>query len=201
MPSETKQADTWSARLAKELTRDTKKTVTLTVLVIVAIVFGLRALNKQTPASAGAETLGEIDMFSGATESPSMFASTRRPRPASEIPLHVIPTDLTRDLFSFDATNFEAIEKPLPAPIEPTVATVDAPIIQPDVRAIVEQEAQSLTLQSTMASDRPVAIINGEVLTVGEKVEGFVVVSIATGHCVIEKQGVSVSLRMGQPKE
>jgi hypothetical protein len=202
MPQEKKQVETSaSARLVKELTRDKKKTGTLAILIIVGLVFGVRMMKKDTPASAGAASLGEMEEFSASTGSASVFTTPRQPNSAREIDIPLVHSELTRDLFSFDATNFEVIEKPLTTTDDPEVDTVSTePPVQPDVQVVVQQEAESLDLQSTMASDHPVAIINGQVLTVGEEVEGFVVVSISTGSCVVAKQGVSVSLWMGQDK-
>ncbi len=47
-----------------------------------------------------------------------------------------------------------------------------------------------------MLTPAPVALINGQVLRVGDRVGGFRVDRIAWDRCVISKDGVDVELRL-----
>jgi hypothetical protein len=204
MPQDTKPTETsLSAKLAKEFGRDPKKTTILAVLLIVGVVFGLRTINKQSPSSAEAGGLGDMAIFSGESASAGPvvpfrdFASSEEPK---DLNLASMNLEVTRDLFSFDASHFERIVKDDPV--------VDRPDETPDMQgpevgeseriAAIHQLATELDLQSTMASDRPAAMINGKVLGVGDRINGFRIVQISTGQCVVEQDGVRISLQMTQ---
>jgi len=62
----------------------------------------------------------------------------------------------------------------------------------------VRAQAQALSLQSTIVGDVdvPTAIINGEVLRVGDLINGFRVVDIAARTCTVEKANLRITLEM-----
>ena len=201
MAQATQQATeaTWQARMVEELTRDKKKTTILAVLLLVGVVFGLRTMKKSVPAQASAISTADMTDMPFLMEEPGQPASLRgRGYPAeTEVYVpeeHVI---ITRDLFTFDPTGFEVIEKPVPIQEDPAVPVVAAGQDQVAAMMAIRQAAAELQLQSTMASDNPVAIIDGQVLTIGETIDGFTVTSISAESCVVTKQGVNVSLMMG----
>ena len=191
---------TWQARLVEELTRDTKKTVILAVLVLVGVIFGVRTLSKSTPASAGAAPTGtpeELAMLMGGQGNPTdaRLKSYDTPQePRVDIPKAEVV--ITRDMFAFDPSGFEVIETVVEPQDEETPIVVTDPD-QVDAMKAVQAAAAELTLQSTMASDTPVALINGQVLSIGERIDGFTVTSISAESCVVAKQGVNVVLLMG----
>ena len=71
----------------------------------------------------------------------------------------------------------------------------------PEEEQIIRAQARSLTLQSTMLSENPVAIINGQVLRVGEWINGFEVTEITAHACKVSKTDVTVLLKMVQSTE
>ena len=71
---------------------------------------------------------------------------------------------------------------------------------QPDGRAKRREifaQAQALSLQSTIISDVPMAIINGCVVRLGERTaSGFEVIEISACACTVMKDGVKVTLEI-----
>jgi len=206
MAKDSKQTDTsLSAKLAKEFGRDPKKTTMLAVLLLVGVIFGLRMLKKQSPSSAEGGTLAGMEIFTGdsAPQGPTIpfrgFEDSHEPK---DLDIESMNLEVTRDLFSFDASYFQRIPRAEPDPDGPddTHVTRVPAVSEAERIATVNDQAGVLALQSTMASNRPVAMINGKVLGVGDRIEGFDIVHISTGRCVVEKDGVQVSLQMVRDK-
>jgi len=85
-------------------------------------------------------------------------------------------------------------EEPPPAPKAKATPGADARK-QAEAKAVAAQ-ARALTLQSTVVSATPTAIINGRVLRAGEWINGFQVTHITSHTCTLEKKGISVVLEM-----
>ena len=60
----------------------------------------------------------------------------------------------------------------------------------------VRTRAQGLKLQSAIGGQRPTAILNDQVVGVGETVDGFQVRRIGQGFCVVEMNGLEITLHM-----
>jgi len=63
-------------------------------------------------------------------------------------------------------------------------------------RKRIQAEAGQLVLQSTIVGSSPMAIINGHVVRAGKSIEGFRVLQVTSHACVVEKDGVKVTLRI-----
>lgn len=132
-------------------------------------------------------------------ELPALF---RDRSPACERYLAAVDRTLERDLFMIDATCYPLVE-PEAAP-DPSVSTYLQRVQEdPDARARREKEAlaravqdraRGLRLRSTMIADRPVAVINDQMVTVGGAIDGFRVTGIEQGSCTVEQDGVEVNL-------
>jgi hypothetical protein len=65
--------------------------------------------------------------------------------------------------------------------------------------AEVREAAASLMLQSTVVGNSPLAVINGEIVRVGDRVESFLVVGIEARRVIVRKDGITVTLPLGGP--
>lgn len=61
---------------------------------------------------------------------------------------------------------------------------------------MVQEAAGRLTLQSIIQGARPRAMINGQLLASGQKIEGFTVSQIDQRHVILTRGGVDVKLGM-----
>ena len=198
----------WQHNLSEGLKRDKKKTVVLAVLVVVALIVGGQLLlQKESPAGADGATatvapIGRPDQAPVPPLAPSETAQAARDEYIQQMERHV-----TRDIFSLDLGQYTLIELPKPKKPVKTSTTSTRPAKPARTREeIVRSQAKLLCLQMTIVSDTPTAIINGQVLAVGDVVkvnaEGdtkplrFRVIKITSHACVVAKDGLEVELRM-----
>jgi hypothetical protein len=182
--------------LKAEIRRQPKKAIILSVLVVVLIALSAwEVLRRGSPARATAAVVtpgaGPGDGTGSSERDANDTAGARANGGGSPEKLAV-----DRDLFTPDPTYFPARRKPRPAtvikPIDDSIAMKEA-----QERA-VRAQAQALALQSTIVGDVdvPTAIINGEVLRVGDLINGFRVVDIAARTCTVEKANLRITLEM-----
>jgi hypothetical protein len=105
---------------------------------------------------------------------------------------------ITRDLFAPDPSVF-----PLAVQVEDIVGATTAPAADADAmqrmerqarQSAIESEAKGLELVAVMFSGSPSVILNGNVLRVGDAISGFKVLGITPQQCVVEKDGVRLTL-------
>ena len=60
------------------------------------------------------------------------------------------------------------------------------------------EEAQALTLQSTVMASDPLAVINNEIFRVGQQTHGFRITAIKPRHVTLEKNGTTLTLEMAK---
>jgi len=75
----------------------------------------------------------------------------------------------------------------------PAVQAVDPNQIR---AATVLAKAKGLSLQSTIISQRPKAVINGQLVGVRDTIQGFEVVEVQARSCVLVQDGVQIVLEM-----
>lgn len=201
MPNPRSRNPDWQQRLKEELARNKKQTALLTVLLVVGLFVGVRMLKKKpSSASAAPSTVTALAGHGGqgAPTGAPMLPGSRDPIGDSERDTYIrsINRDITRDLFEFQTHLYPLIKPPEPE-LDGSPETVDGlpvPAIEEHVRA----RSARLALQSTIDSDAPIAVINGQVLVLGDVVDGFTVVEIGIGLCVVEQAGVQVRLEMDE---
>jgi hypothetical protein len=111
--------------------------------------------------------------------------------------------DFGRDLF---AVNSEYFPPPPKRPVVGPRVVLSAAPSTDEMQRLMQAEAKSLDLQSTMVGATPIAIINGppdsdnrkgpRVLRVGETINGFKVTQISARSCAIWKNDVTILLEM-----
>ncbi|MFG0331361.1 MAG: hypothetical protein ACF8PN_15850 [Phycisphaerales bacterium] len=110
---------------------------------------------------------------------------------------------LARDLFA-PQTEFLAQIGETESTTQPSVNSETDPSEDPSeverrrVAAITEA-AESLRLESLIRGSAPIAIVNGEVLRLGGRIDGFTLISVHDQHIVLEKDGVRVDVEMETP--
>ena len=209
----------WKGRLKAELQRDKKKTAILAALLATAEFVGGRIVvthsisgaSAEQPRHSAAEVEDGNDVQKGAPQAHAAPRSTARADRAERAE-YVSRMDRTihRDLFHANLDYFA----PLPGAEDLSAARrVEDPgwfgtmwrrVLQKQqagsdelarIRAL-RARARALSLQSTMMGPSATALIDGQVLHKGDYISGFRVKSIASGCCVVTKDGVDVELRM-----
>jgi hypothetical protein len=197
MAGETYKPD-WKQKLVAELSRDKKKTCILATLMLLGVVVSMRLVFKTNPAAAQAKTHATAG------------APAKTPKTASKLPVVVgVGSDarieerirlndrrIDRDIFVPDVMAFP----PAPKPKAPVATGTDKTGVK-SKEEIVKELAEKLTLQSTIISATPTAIINGEFLNVQGTIDGFTVTEITSGSCDVVKDGVTVRLLMERDEE
>ena len=190
-------------RLAAEIKRSWQKSAVLGVLMaVLLVVVGLRLAKHLRPepaqaAGAASGSTGGADRQKPAARKAADGAAEpvdRAPK-ATSAPARREPV-VDRDLFRPNPIYFPPKQKVGPAP---RATPVDAEAAKREAeRRAVQAQAGALRLQSTIISQIPTAIINGQVLRSGDWIAGFQVVSIGPRSCVVEKKGMRVRLEMPQ---
>ncbi|MFW6154796.1 MAG: hypothetical protein ACOC95_06225 [Planctomycetota bacterium] len=183
------------AQVQAELLADKKKTVVMGVLVLVVAFMGVRLFAGRTRPAA-------------ATTSPTPPAGAVEPKTgtgradgntALDEYLAQMDRRVSRDLFAADFSTYPeapVVEKPKRGPAPRKSAVDPDAVARLEFKMAARREAQQLHLQSTMPGGNPSAIINGQVVRVGQECEGFEIRSIGQGSCVVARGAVEVTLRM-----
>jgi hypothetical protein len=209
-------------RILAELRVDKKKTAIMGALLLVAVGLGARAVIKmsggETPAAAQAGVVPGAIAMPAVSAAPSAspaglptvpspdFAQAPSPSPSAATPAGMglasasLKTlrpraKITQDIFALKLDYFP-LDQEANAPATVAIATtqaVDANIVR---ASAVQAKAKALVLQSTIISQRPKAVINGQIVGVKDTILGFEVVEVTGRSCVLELDGVQVRLAM-----
>jgi hypothetical protein len=194
----------WKKRLVAELARDKKKAGILIVLAITAVFFVGKLLLKGSPAAAVAMQTAAPVTPQAPVEPSGMQNPAALPL-VDEIQGMKTPRDsvkrITRDIFMpnpkvfplvVKSTGTEAANKPNVVKDEEAKRTAELKRKTERIR----QEGAELHLEGAIIGRVPIAIINGSVLGPGGVINGFRIVKIESQTCVVEKEGIKLSLTM-----
>jgi hypothetical protein len=190
----------WRQRLTTELRADKRKAALLGALLVVGgVVCGRMIIQKMVPSEAGAapgaaavsagpgdsRPLGRLDRASGGDAvRPDKF-------------IQQLGRTVKRDLFTPNTDFFPPEKRSVIVPRVPVVVeTRPVEDEQEAEKQVIQAQARAMSLQSTMMSQPPSAVVNGRVLRVGDWINGFQVAQIAPRTCVIEKRGLRFTLEM-----
>lgn len=219
---ESKTAQDWLGRMKAELIRDKQKAAIVAVLAVVCAVMVVRAFLKMQPVTASASTTAApIVALTTATDLSHKDESDLSLRRKMDLErredyLSRMERKISRDLFKSNPEAFPVNGNLGDADVV-QVASVDGPgwlhetaqyvwEKQAAQRDEVERlnlirfDAKGLSLQSTMMGTSPTALINGQVLHVGDAVGTFVVKGISASSCVVSRDGVNVEVPMCREK-
>jgi hypothetical protein len=194
-------------RLMAEFARDKKKAVILIVLGLVAVFFVGKLLLKSSPAKATAATNPTTVAPPGAPTTPAPGAENiaaqvfSAKNPKGQAPKSV-SRKITRDIFMPDPSIFPYVKKTVDPSGKVEVVENAETKRQAELKrkkALIEKQAAELNLESTMTTMTgrpPTAIINGTVLGLDGVINGFRIVKIGSEACQVEKEGITVDLKM-----
>jgi len=202
MAGETPYKPDWKTKLVAELSRDKRKTVILAVLLLLGVVVGMRLVFKTNPAAAQAKAhtggAGPAPQVKSPTPSVATVTTSQLGNDARiQERIQANARRIDRDLFVPDAKAFP------PEPVQPKKAKPDgaAKSTTKTPEQVVQELAAEFTLQSTIISAEPTAIIDGRILKLGDTISGFMVVGITKGTCDLLKDDVLVELVMERDDE
>ena len=193
----------WKERFVAEMKADKKRAAVLGCVAVVALIVGGRLIVKNLPISKAGAALSDVQPSAVVVESDPMasfrdqFAAPSAKGGREVSP--AVPTarrEITRDIFA-PKLDFYPPDQEAPAvtKVSPVAPAIDANVLQAQS---VRAQARSLVLQSTIISSRPTAIVNGQVLGVGDWINGFEVVEITARACAVAKKGIRVQLEMSE---
>lgn len=195
----TRRPGIW-CRMKAGVRDEPKKTIILGLLFLVlAAVVVREVLREGGPAKATAAIAAAGGNSMGGTASPAVMpapgATGLDANDAAGSGANGEALAVDRDLFTPDPTYFPPHRKASPATV---VSRVDDSVAMKEAQErAVRAQAQALTLQSTIVGvEAPTAIVNGEVLRVGDMINGFCVVAVAARTCTVEKANLRITLEM-----
>jgi hypothetical protein len=175
-----------------------KIAIALALLVVGAVLWGRMYYFKSAPAAAQGQTPEAADP--AGQDSTAASAGAVTPAQASAVRAAVtvvLPGELNRDLFAINAGYYPTKPSPnLPViiPVSPNSSTrpVD------DHERMAQQQALAakagLVLEFTLMGSKPRAKISGQMLAVGEKINGLTIRHVFDRKVVLEMNGIEVAL-------
>ncbi len=174
----------------QQLSKDKRKLSLVVVLLLIGLLlWGRLILTKDVPRTAVADPVATSAEAGTAAETAPVVAAVR---PV----VHLTLTDqVERDLFELDPQRFPTTEHETDSGVNGTDEENDtAPNRR--VQRVGAEAAEALSLQSTLQGAEPLALINGELMKVGDRVQGFTVTKIDSRRVTLRKDGVEVHLEM-----
>ena len=194
-----------------ELKQDRKRLAIMCTLVAFGILLWARLLILQNVPKTGFADPGQVGDTPTSAGSPGATAngnqagaSENKKVPLKELPVVVVDTTptLVRDFFQPLSIATAQPEKTSQVPVLPSKSSDKAsekPKVEvPDPMKEAEQDASKLRLESLMAGQSPLAVINGSVLRVGDEIEGFTIESIDRQSVTLRRGEIRVELKMKQ---
>jgi len=178
-------------KLLTELKRDKKRTAIMAGLLCVALVLvGRLVLKRPAPAPAAAAPAAP-DRAPMSSENTLPALADITPDGDRDRYINQIDRTVTRDIFVPTEGYFPVGDGNDQGPRWRTVSDG----LNTEQEA-VWKEGKQMTLQSTMLSASPKAIVEGQLVEVGDYIHGFQVLEIHSRSIVLEKEGVRVNLEM-----
>jgi hypothetical protein len=197
------------AKLKRDLTKHRGKAAILGILFATMVALSIRAALELRPAAAAAKMPAPEIASSLPTANVSGVDADERIRESKELWRRLKEVKATaasaQAAFTFDPDCY-----PPPAiPEAKTVVWTAPPEIKPapapaiDEASIkarrIQEQARSLVVKSTAVGNgtmEPMAIVNQQLVTVGQKIQGFEISAIRAREVVFLKEGVTTVVRM-----
>lgn len=173
-------------QLVMELKSDRRKLGFVLALLAVGLLLWGRLLLKNVPQTATAAP--GITAVAEASDSEEAVEEKAAPREKSVVFLD-LPPDLPRDLFQANSRN--NLTQVAPSPTKSRTGPADKPDWSP-----TSARAEDLRLEAVLISQWSGAVINGSVLGIGDQIEGFQLIGVATRQAVLTHDGDRVRLGM-----
>jgi hypothetical protein len=204
--------------ISRDMKRRPAKAATLGVLFAVMVALFIRAAFQLRPQAASAGTHGTpgvavmgIPTFAKDETAPLVAADAeQRIRESKELwhRLREVRGPGVAAVFSFDAAYYppdpnrkvavvpEHVEAPLP--LTPPAPRENPEAIRRALELAVREQARGLGVKSTTvtATGKPWAIVNQQLLSVGDRINGFEITAIRSREVEFRKDGVTVPVKM-----
>ena len=181
----------WMKQQVNLLLLDKKKLGLIIGLFCVMLLLWGRLILKQVPRTAVAKPA--TTAVSTTSHTPSTDALRRKVN-ASDLPVVEVklPPMSKRDLFALDLTAYptEQVEKEN----ESTKQVITKPV--DEVQEYLNGLVGRIRLESTVQGARPCAVINGQIIKVGQSIEGLVLKEVLNRQVILEYRDQMVRLRM-----
>ena len=181
-------------RMWRQVTADKKKFgILVTIFAVGLLLWGRLILLEDVPKIATADPNAPAQN-NGQTPDPQGQATDDSapllpPLPSVEVALS---EDLTLDLFTFRHNRY----KPLPVKESDDEGVQSTQLTDDERKRELVEKARSLRLQSVVQGESPAIVINGEVLRVGDSIEGFEIVAINNSSAKLTRDGLTFLLKM-----
>lgn len=177
----------------KQLTADKKKLSIVVVLLAVMLLLWGRLILKKVPKTATAKPAKVTSVEPD--KKPEVKVT---PKLDTEHVVYVdLPTSMTRDLFAFDPTGYpKSVSDVDDSERNPERKSDSDSSDVDDTADRIKKALRGLTLQTTILGARPRAVINGQVLSPGDTIEGLTVREVHARGVVLELNGRRFKLEM-----
>ena len=181
-------------RIWRQATADKKKFgILVTMLAVGLLLWGRLMLLQDVPkiatANPGATAQTSPQTPGASGEQAEQSATVLPPLPSVQVALS---EDLTLDLFAFRHNRY----KPLPSEDVRNPGVQLSELTAEERKQELVEMARSLRLQSVIQGKSPAIVINGEVLRVGDSIEGFELVSFNDRSARLTRGGLTFLLKM-----
>lgn len=181
-------------RMWRQATADKKKFgLLVTMLAVGLLLWGRLILLQDVPKIATADPNASGQADGANPDGAPLTAPEAVPTlpPLAEVRT-TLSEDLTIDLFSFRHNHY----KPLPSENLGQSAVQSPGVMDDERKQELVEMARSLRLQSVIHGKAPAIMINGEVLRVGDSVEGFELISFNERSAKLTREGLTFLLKM-----
>ena len=181
-------------RMWRQATADKKKFGILVTMVAVGLLlWGRLILLEDVPKIATADDPNNPAQAGqtpdGQAAEPDVSVPVLPPLTSVEVALS---EDLTLNLFAFRHNRY----KPLPSEESESNGSQLPGLTDDERKRELVELARSLRLQSVIQGNSPATVINGEVLRVGDSIDGFELVSFNDRSAILTREGLKFKIKM-----
>ena len=181
-------------KIRTQLLADKRKLGIMICLGLVAVGMWVRVIASHSPPKALAATTPTTANDQTDTTASTTYTAPQRTSRSNDTVALAEATSLKRNLFSFAPAGYRST-KPSNFQSITAKSTVESTDVQVRL-AKVQQAAAGLTLQSVITGDHPKAVIDGQLVGVGDTVQGFTLKKVHDRQAVLEMNGIVVRLGM-----
>ena len=178
-------------KMVRQLAANKTRLSLVIVLVVLTLLMWGRLMLKKLPRNVIARPAAAAASPAGATPSLTVVPSTR------DDTVYVdLPDRLGRDLFDLDVQAYRRVPEPVEVPARGGKSLFELADDRLTVAGRVRAAARDLVLQTTVLGDQPRAMISGEFLEVGQRINGLELRKVTDREVVLTQDGVEVRLGM-----
>ena len=191
-----------------EITHDKKRFGVMCTLIAFGILLWARLIILQNLPKTGFADPGESNLAAstgpqtGARGDDSSATTEKTADHRAELPITYLDTEIILARNFFARLTIESAQtegSPSDALFTPKSQTKETEIHNAanlNTRQAIEKAASALRLESVMGGSKPMAVINGDVLGLGETIDGFTLETVATHSVILRRGAFRVELKI-----